>query len=55
MEYFFIGNCNFFHRVSNKYGLNNKILNFKKILCGIFLSRTSLMKLLEVSGGFAEL
>ena len=36
----FIGNCNFFHRFSDKYGLNNKILNFKKILCvGSFCRR----------------
>ena len=33
MEYFFIGNCKFFHRFSTKYSLNNNILNFKKVLC----------------------
>ena len=42
-EYFFMGNCEFFHRFSTKYSLNNNIMNFlKKSVCRIFLSRISL-------------
>ena len=32
-EYFFIGNCKFFHRFSTKCSLKYNILNFEKILC----------------------
>ena len=32
-EYFFIGNCKFFHRFSSKYRLNDNTLNFERILC----------------------
>ena len=42
MEYFFISNCKLFHRFSDKYSLNNNILNFtRNSVCRILLSRTS--------------
>ena len=42
-EYFFIGNCNFFHRFLTECSLNNNMLNFKNSVCRIFLLRTSLI------------
>ena len=42
-EYFFIDNCNFFHRFSTKYGFNNNILIFEKF-CVQDLSVADILK-----------